>query len=57
MQLILTVYCSVYTSLHVFTQPDKGKAVGKVHKHLMYTFIKQGIEINKSSMPSSFIHT
>ena len=26
----LTVYCSIYTSLHGFMQPDKGRAVGKL---------------------------
>ena len=39
-----------------FTQPDNRKAVGELLKRLMSTFIKKGIERNKFSMPSSFIH-
>jgi hypothetical protein len=52
----LTVYYSVYTSLHVFSPPDKGKAVGKLLKHLMSTFIKKDIKRNKFSTPMGFIH-
>ena len=52
----LTVYYFAYTSLHVFNLPDQGKAVGKLLKHLMSTFIKKSIERNKFSMSSSFIH-
>ena len=47
MQHSLNVYHSVYTSLHVFIQLDKGKSVGKLLKHLMSTFIKKGTEKKK----------
>ena len=40
-QQSLKVYYSVYTSLHVCNPPDLGKAVGKLLKHLMSTFIKE----------------
>ena len=56
MQHNLTVYWSVYTSLCVFNPPDQGKAVGKLLKHSMSTFIKKDIERNKLSMPSGFMH-
>jgi hypothetical protein len=52
----LKVYYSVYTSLHVFNLPDKGKAVGKLLKHLMSTFIRKVIGRNKFSMPGGFVH-
>jgi nitrate reductase assembly molybdenum cofactor insertion protein NarJ len=34
----LYIYYFVYTSLRVFTQPDKGKALVKLIKHLWSTF-------------------
>jgi hypothetical protein len=40
----------VYTSLHAFTNPDKGQAVGKMLKHSMCTFVKEGIEGKKFSI-------
>jgi hypothetical protein len=52
----LYVYYSVYSSLHVFNPPDQGKAVGKLLKHLMPTFIKKVIERNKFLMPGGFVH-
>jgi hypothetical protein len=44
----LKVYYCDYTSLHVFTQPDKGKAVGKPLKNSRCSFIKEGIERKKN---------
>jgi hypothetical protein len=38
------VHLLVYTSLHVCTQPDQGKAIRKLIKHVMPTFQKYGIE-------------
>jgi hypothetical protein len=34
------IYYFVYTSLHVFTQPDQGKAIVKLIKHLLSTVQK-----------------
>jgi hypothetical protein len=47
----LKVYYFVYTSLNVFTQPGKRKAVGKPLKNSRCSFIKEGIERETNSMP------
>ena len=53
----LNVYYSVYTSLHVSIQPDKGKSVGKLLQHFMSIFIKEGVgREKKCSMSRGFVH-
>ena len=39
---------SLFILDYIFIQPDKGKAVGKLLKHLISTFIKQGIDKKKN---------
>jgi hypothetical protein len=48
MQHSVRVYYFVYTSLHVFTQPGKGKAVGKSLKNSRCSFIKEVIDRKKN---------
>jgi hypothetical protein len=43
------LYCLHFTKCS--TQPDKGKAVGKLLKHSLCTFIQKGTERKKFSMP------
>lgn len=47
-------FCLHFTTC--FNLPDKGKAVRKLLKHLMSTFIKKVIERNTFSMPRGFVH-
>jgi len=43
----LRIYYSVYISVRVFNSPDQGKAVRKLLKLLMTTFVKKGVERKK----------